>query len=75
MTNTSALTAYFPALMTGFLVFENIHAACEDCWVYGYDNSRRHVLAQVGRFLTHMNKLIEFSPDNRYIKVEPGMTN
>lgn len=91
----------------------------EDCWVYGYDNSRRHVLPQAVAFpttheqvvaivnacnrfniplttrgrgtgttgatvplkgglvvsLERMNKLVEFSPDNRYIRVEPGMTN
>ncbi|MGR8934777.1 MAG: FAD-binding oxidoreductase [Gammaproteobacteria bacterium] len=90
-----------------------------DCWVYGYDNSRRHALPQAVVFptghehvvaavqqcnhanipltvrgrgtgttgasvplrgglvmsLEQMNRMIEFSPDNRYLRVEPGMTN
>ncbi|MGR8981570.1 MAG: FAD-binding oxidoreductase [Gammaproteobacteria bacterium] len=93
--------------------------APEDCWVYGYDNSRRQVLPEAVVFPTRheqvvdlvnacslyaipltargrgtattgaavpvtggviasferMNKLVSFSPENRYIVVEPGMTN
>lgn len=91
----------------------------EDCWTYGYDNSRRHVLPQAVVFptthehvaatvaacntylipltvrgrgtgttgatvplkgglvmsLERMNQVLEFSPDNRYIRVQPGITN
>jgi D-lactate dehydrogenase len=90
-----------------------------DCWVYGYDNSKRQVLPDAVAFpLSHaealalvhlcneyripltargrgtgttgatvplyggvvasferMNRVLEFSPDNRYIVVEPGLTN
>jgi len=119
LTNISALPADFLALLADFFAAEDILTAPEDCWTYGYDNSRRHVLPQAvvfpttheqvvsavnacNRFnvpltargrgtgttgatvplkgglivsLERMNKLIEFSPDNRYITVEPGMTN
>ncbi len=98
---------------------EDILTAPEDCWVYGYDNSKIHALPQVVVFPTthqqvissviacgqhnialttrgrgtgttgattplkggmvmsmeRMSKLITFSPENRYITVEPGMTN
>ncbi|MDQ5939708.1 MAG: hypothetical protein QG557_656, partial [Pseudomonadota bacterium] len=91
----------------------------EECWTYGYDNSRRHALPQVVVFATtheqvlkvvklcnefdvaitgrgrgtgttgaivplhgglvlsleRMNQVLDFSPENRYIKVQPGMTN
>jgi D-lactate dehydrogenase len=90
-----------------------------DCWVYGYDNSKRQVLPDAVVFpLSHqqtlalvrlcneyevpltargrgtgttgatvplkhgvvasferMNRIVEFSVDNRYIIVEPGITN
>ena len=90
-----------------------------DCWVYGYDNSKRQVLPDAVVFPTsheqalalvrlcnefvipltargrgtgttgatvplkqgvvasfeRMNRVLEFSPDNRYIVVEPGITN
>jgi D-lactate dehydrogenase len=98
---------------------EDILTAPEDCWVYGYDNSKIHALPQVVVFPTthqqvvssviacvqhnialtargrgtgttgattplkggmvmsmeRMSKLITFFPENRYITVEPGMTN
>jgi len=113
------LPADFLALLTGIFAAQDILTAPEDCWTYGYDNSRRHVLPQVVVFpatheqvvsvveacnrynvpltargrgtgttgatvplkgglivsLERMNKVIEFSPDNRYISVQPGMTN
>lgn len=90
-----------------------------DCWVYGYDNSRRQVLPSAVIFPTshdqvlnlvrlcneysiaitargrgtgtvggavpeaggivasmeRMKKIVEFSPENKYIVVEPGLTN
>lgn len=90
-----------------------------DCWVYGYDNSKRQVLPEAVVFPTsheqaaalvrachgykipltargrgtgttgatvplfggvvasfeRMDRVLEFSPDNRYIVVEPGITN
>jgi D-lactate dehydrogenase len=90
-----------------------------DCWVYGYDNSKRQVLPDAVVFPTaheqalalvrlcneyrvpltargrgtgttgatvplragvvasfeRMHRVLEFSPDNRYIVVEPGITN
>ena len=113
------LPAEFLSLLSDIFVRDAILTAAEDCWTYGYDNSRRHVLPQAVVFpttqrqvvnvvnacnqfkvaltargrgtgttgatvplkgglimsLERMNKLIEFSPDNRYIIVEPGMTN
>ena len=119
LTNILALPADFLALLADSFAAEDILTAPEDCWVYGYDNSRRHDLPQAvvfpstheqvvnvvtacNRFnvaltargrgagttgatvpvkgglivsLERMNKLIEFSPDNRYITVEPGITN
>ncbi|MGZ5030871.1 MAG: FAD-binding oxidoreductase, partial [Methylobacter sp.] len=119
MTNFAPLPAAFLNLLTEIFSRDAILTAPEDCWTYGYDNSRRHVLPQAvvfptsheqvvdvvnacNRFhvaltvrgrgtgttgattplkgglivsLERMNKLVEFSPDNRYIIVEPGMTN
>ena len=90
-----------------------------DCWVYGYDNSKRQVLPEAVVFPTtheqtlelvrlcnrheipltargrgtgttgatvplkqgvvasfeRMNRILEFSADNRFIVVEPGITN
>lgn len=110
--------AFLSSLATCFPK-RDILTAPEDCWAYGYDNSRRQVLPQAVVFpttheqvlhlvtacnqyaipltargrgtgttgatvpvkggviasLERMNKLINFSPDNRYIVVEPGMTN
>ncbi|MDD5274648.1 MAG: FAD-linked oxidase C-terminal domain-containing protein [Methylovulum sp.] len=119
MTNTAPLPTEFLALLATIFAAPEILTAPEDCWVYGYDNSRRHSLPQVVVFptthdqvvsvvlacnqfqvaltvrgrgtgttgatvplkgglvmsLERMNRLVEFSPDNRYIIVEPGMTN
>ncbi|HEY8035741.1 MAG TPA: FAD-linked oxidase C-terminal domain-containing protein [Methylobacter sp.] len=119
LTNIAALPADFLHLLAKIFAPQDILTAPEDCWTYGYDNSRRHVLPQAvvfpttheqvvnvvkacNRFnvaltargrgtgttgatvplkgglivsLERMNKLVEFSPDNRYIIVEPGMTN
>lgn len=91
----------------------------EECWTYGYDNSRRHALPQVVVFVTtheqvlktvqlcnefhvaittrgrgtgttgavvplygglvlsleRMKQVLDFSPENRYIKVQTGITN
>ncbi len=113
------LPADFLALLEKAFAKTALLTAPEDCWVYGYDNSRRHVLPQAVVFaesheqvlavvqacnqfripltargrgtgttgatvplhggvvvsLERMIKLVEFSPDNRYITVEPGMTN
>jgi len=109
----------FLALLAESFVAQDLLTAPEDCWTYGYDNSRRHFLPQAVVFpttheqvvsavkacnqcnialttrgrgtgttgatvplkgglvvsLERMNKVIEFSPDNRYITVEPGITN
>ena len=119
MTNLPALPDAFLAALADLFADDAMLTAPEDCWVYGYDNSRRHVLPQAVVFpttheqvvsvvtacnqyrialtvrgrgtgttgatvpvkgglvmsLERMNKLVEFSPDNRYIIVEPGMTN
>ncbi|MGR8998486.1 MAG: FAD-binding oxidoreductase [Gammaproteobacteria bacterium] len=119
MTDIPDLPAGFLAFLTNIFTAGDILTAPEDCWVYGYDNSRRHVLPQAVVFpgthkqvvsavnacnhfnvaltvrgrgtgttgasvpvkgglivsLERMNKVIEFSPDNRYLSVEPGMTN
>jgi len=109
----------FLALLAESFRDQDLLTAPEDCWTYGYDNSRRHFLPQAVVFpstheqvvsavkacnqfnialttrgrgtgttgatvplkgglvvsLERMNKVIEFSPDNRYITVEPGITN
>jgi len=119
MTKQSVLPSDFLALLAEYFDPADILTAPEDCWAYGYDNSRRHALPQAvvfptthqqvvdtvkacNRFnialcargrgtgttgatvpvtgglvlaLERMNKVIEFSPENRYITVEPGMTN
>jgi D-lactate dehydrogenase len=33
-------------VLGGFFAAEDILCADEDCWAYGYDNNRRHVLPQ-----------------------------
>ena len=107
----TALTLLFPSC--------DILTDADECWTYGYDNSRRHALPQVVVFATtheqilhlvqlcneysvtliargrgtgttgaivplqggvvlsleRMKKIIEFSPENRYITVQPGITN
>ncbi len=119
LTNMTPLPAEFLALLAESFAKQDLLIAPEDCWVYGYDNSRRHVLPQAvvfpttheqvvnavnacNRFdvalttrgrgtgttgatvplkgglvvsLERMNKIIDYSPDNRYITVEPGITN
>ena len=119
LTNITALPKEFIDLLTTQFARQDILTAPEDCWAYGYDNSRRHQLPQVVVFATahdqvvnlvkacnqfnialttrgrgtgttgatvplkggvilsleRMNKLVEFSRDNRYLIVEPGMTN
>ena len=98
---------------------ERVLSEPSDCWVYGYDNSKRQVLPEAVVFpLAHveveallalcnreglpltargrgtgttgatvplkqgivasferMDRILEFSKDNRYIVVEPGITN
>lgn len=118
LTEQAPLPAAFLArLAAGF--GSDLLTAPEDCWVYGYDNSRRHALPQAVVFpaaheqvaatvllcneflvpltvrgrgtgttgatvplygglvmsLERMNQVLEFSPDNRYIRVQPGITN
>jgi D-lactate dehydrogenase len=109
---------FLSALKTIFST-NDILIESEECWTYGYDNSRRHALPQVVVFATtheqvlrvvklcnefdvaitgrgrgtgttgaivplhgglvlsleRMNQVLDFSPENRYIKVQPGMTN
>lgn len=113
------LPSGFLALLASIFAPDELLTSPESCWVYGYDNSRRHSLPQAvvlphshdqvvsmvmacnqfkvpltarGRgtgttgasvplrggvvvSLERMDKVIEFAPDNRYIIVEPGMTN
>jgi D-lactate dehydrogenase len=112
--NSSLLTQLSQIFPTDALYTEP-----SDCWVYGYDNSRRHALPEAVVFATsheqvtelvrlcnerrvtltprgrgtgttgatvplsggvvvsleRMNRIVEFSPENRYIVVEPGITN
>ncbi len=119
MTKQAFLPDSFLALLAESFEPSDILTAPEDCWAYGYDNSRRHALPQAVIFpvtqsqvvnavkacnqfqialtargrgtgttgatvpvkgglilsLERMNKVIEFSPENRYITVEPGITN
>ena len=44
LTNIPALPIDFLALLTGFFPAKYLLNAPKDCWIYGYDNSRRHVL-------------------------------
>lgn len=118
-TNTKALPDKFIVLLREIFSKKNLLTSPEDCWSYGYDNSRIHRLPQMVIFpstheqvvsavkvchqfrialtvrgrgtgttgatvplhhgvvmsLERMNKMLAFSPDNRYITVEPGMTN
>lgn len=119
MTKPVALSRAFLTALAVIFKGGGILSAPEDCWAYGYDNSRRHALPQAVVFPTshdqvvslvracnlhnvpltvrgrgtgttggtvpvkgglvvsmeRMDKLVEFSPDNRYVTVEPGMTN
>ena len=118
-TNTKPLPAKFLVLLREVFSKKDILTSPEECWSYGYDNSRLHRLPQAVVFptkheqvvsavktchqfrialtvrgrgtgttgatvplhngvvmsLERMNKVLEFSPDNRYIIVEPGITN
>lgn len=97
----------------------NVLSAAEDCWVYGYDNSRRHAPPDAVVFATdhdqvcrvvrwcrehgvpltprgrgtgttgavvpvrgglvlsfeRMNRILELRPEDRFVRVEPGITN
>ena len=114
-----ALTAAFLKDLEAIFTAKRVLSEPSDCWVYGYDNSKRQVLPEAVVFpLTHqevealvalcnrdevpltargrgtgttgatvplkqgviasferMDKIVEFSKDNRYIVVEPGITN
>ncbi|WP_019865275.1 FAD-binding oxidoreductase [Methylovulum miyakonense] len=113
------LPAGFIAALAQVFAANGLLTKPEDCWAYGYDNSRRHVLPQAVVFpatheqvaatvtvcndylvplttrgrgtgttgatvplkgglvmsLERMDQVLEFSPDNRYIRVQPGITN
>ena len=53
-----ALPADFLALLANFFVAEDILTAPEDCWAYGYDNSRRHVLPQAVVFAASHEQIV-----------------
>ncbi|MBT9098938.1 FAD-binding protein [Methylovulum psychrotolerans] len=118
-TEQAPLPASFLAALADIFTATELLTAPADCWTYGYDNSRRHVLPQAVAFATgheqvvatvlacnqfnipltargrgtgttgatvplqgglvlsleRMNQVLEFSPDNRYIRVQPGITN
>lgn len=113
------LPADFLALLSDTFSKQALFTTPEDCWVYGYDNSRLHQLPQAVVFPTcheqvvvavkacnqfgialtvrgrgtgttgatvplhngvvmsmeRMTQVLEFSPDNRYITVQTGITN
>ena len=119
MIDHSTLPANFLSRLKAILPEPDLLTAPEDCWTYGYDNSRRHaaplavafpsshehvvrivdacnryripltargrgtntigatVPAQGGLVLSleRMKNVIEFSPENRYLIAEPGLTN
>ncbi|MDD5271571.1 MAG: FAD-linked oxidase C-terminal domain-containing protein, partial [Methylovulum sp.] len=119
LTELPPLPAGFLSALADIFAAADLLTAPEDCWTYGYDNSRRHVLPQAVVFptsheqvvstvaacnaftiplttrgrgtgttgatvplkgglvmsLERMDKVLEFSPDNRYIRVQPGITN
>jgi len=52
LTNIAPLPAGFLNLLAEIFAAEDILTAPEDCWTYGYDNSRRHVLPQAVVFPT-----------------------
>lgn len=114
-----ALSSTFVARLRDIFPTGSLLTDPADCWVYGYDNSKRQVLPDAVVFpLTHeqtlalvrlcndytvpltargrgtgttgatvplqqgvvasferMNRVLEFSADNRFIVVEPGITN
>lgn len=113
------LTPAFTAQLRAIFPAGSVLTDPADCWVYGYDNSKRQVLPDAVAFpqshdqalalvrlcnehgvpltargrgtgttgatvpLQHgvvasferMNRVLEFSADNRFIVVEPGITN
>ena len=113
------LSATFLTALKGLFPAGALLTDPADCWVYGYDNSKRQVLPDAVVFIdTHeqalalvrlcnvhevpltargrgtgttgatvplrhgvvasferMNRVLEFSADNRYLVVEPGITN
>lgn len=119
MDNRTELAPGFLSRLKSILPPQDVLTQPEDCWAYGYDNSRRHSLPQAVAFpssheqvvrivdacnqyrmpltvrgrgtntvgatvpvkgglilsLERMKKVIEFSPENRYLIVEPGLTN
>jgi len=119
MAKPPALAAGFLSRLRAILPPEAVLTHPEDCWAYGYDNSRRQSLPQAVAFptcheqvvhivnacnqfripltargrgtntvgatvplqggvvlaLERMKKVLEFSPENRYLIVEPGLTN
>jgi D-lactate dehydrogenase len=114
-----SLPAVFLSRLREIFPVDAVFTDPADCWVYGYDNSKRQVLPDAVVFpLSHpqtlalvrlcneyevpltargrgtgttgatvplkqgvvasferMNRIVEFSVDNRYIIVEPGITN
>jgi D-lactate dehydrogenase len=115
----TSLPADFLALLKQAFSKQELLSSPEECWAYGYDNSRLHRLPQAVVFpttheqvvsavqacyqfgialtvrgrgtgttgatvplhngvvmsLERMTKVLEFSPDNRYITVQMGLTN
>ncbi len=115
----NALPVEFLHTLKNIFPLKDILTEPEECWNYGYDNSRRHALPQVVVFATtheqvlnvvqacnefnviltvrgrgtgttgaivplkgglilsleRMTNVIDFSPENRYIKVQTGITN
>jgi D-lactate dehydrogenase len=113
------LPSDFLSLLKQVFSKQELLTSPEQCWAYGYDNSRLHQLPQAVIFpttheqvvsavqachqfsialtvrgrgtgttgatvplhngvvmsLERMTKVLEFSPDNRYITVQPGLTN
>jgi D-lactate dehydrogenase (quinone) len=113
------LPANFLALLRDIFTAQQLYTTPEQCWVYGYDNSRLHSLPQAVVFpsrheqvvstvqachqyhialtvrgrgtgttgatvplqhgvvmsLERMNQVLAFSPENRYITVQTGITN
>ena len=119
MDNPPDLAAGFLSRLKSILPPDAVLTRPEDCWAYGYDNSRRQSLPQAVAFpsdheqvvhiinacnqyrvpltargrgtntvgatvpirgglvvsLERMKKVLEFSPENRYLIAEPGLTN
>jgi D-lactate dehydrogenase (quinone) len=115
----NALSTDFLALLRDIFTAQQLYTTPEQCWVYGYDNSRLHSLPQAVVFPTtheqvvsavkachqhrialtvrgrgtgttgatvplqhgvvmsmeRMNRMLKFSPENRYITVQTGITN